>query len=81
MWPNPQFPAYVVTFTDEILNRKLHFLCSESYDSTIRSFTFLFLLTTDILNAAHKQISGRFDLWNFLYLQMVEKNTTLQFFE
>ena len=81
MWPNPQFPAYVVTFTDEILNRKLHFLCSESYDSTIRSFTFLFLLTTDILGAAHKQISGRFDLWNFLYLQMVEKNATLQFFD
>ena len=24
----PQFPADVVTFTEEILNRKLHFLCS-----------------------------------------------------
>ena len=28
MWPNPQFPADLVTFTEEILNRKLHFLCS-----------------------------------------------------
>ena len=28
MWPNPQFPADLVTFTDEILNGKLHFLCS-----------------------------------------------------
>ena len=28
MWPNPQFPADLVTFTEEILNGKLHFLCS-----------------------------------------------------
>ena len=29
MWPNPQFPADLVTFTEEILNGKLLFLCSE----------------------------------------------------
>ena len=28
MWPNPQFPANLVTFTEEILNGKLHFLRS-----------------------------------------------------
>ena len=28
MWANPQFPADLVTFTEEILNGKLHFLCS-----------------------------------------------------
>ena len=28
MWSNPQFPANLVTFTEEILNGKLHFLCS-----------------------------------------------------
>ena len=28
MWPNPQETAYLVTFTEEILNGKLHFLCS-----------------------------------------------------
>ena len=28
MWSNPQFPANLVTFTNEILNGKLHFLCS-----------------------------------------------------
>ena len=29
MWPNPQFPAAdFVTFTEEILNGKLHFLCN-----------------------------------------------------
>ena len=27
MWSNPQFPADLVTFTEEILNGKLHFLC------------------------------------------------------
>ena len=26
MWPIPQFPADLVTFTEEILNGKLHFL-------------------------------------------------------
>ena len=29
MWPNPQVRGYLVTFTKEILNEKLHFLCSE----------------------------------------------------
>ena len=29
MWPNPQFSADLVTFTEEILNGKLHFLCSD----------------------------------------------------
>ena len=29
MWPNRQLPADVVTFAEEILKRKLYFLCSE----------------------------------------------------
>ena len=28
MWPNPQEATDFVTFTEEILNGKLHFLCS-----------------------------------------------------
>ena len=28
MWPNQQYPADLVTFTEEILNEKLHFLYS-----------------------------------------------------
>ena len=28
MRPNPQFPADLVAFTEEIFNGKLHFLCS-----------------------------------------------------
>ena len=31
MWPNPEFPADVVTFTEEILNGKLYFCCSVGY--------------------------------------------------
>ena len=26
MWPNPPFPADLVTFTEEIIDGKLHFL-------------------------------------------------------
>ena len=37
MCPNPHFPADLVTFTEEILNGKLHFLCSK--DSRL-SFNF-----------------------------------------
>ena len=29
MWPNPPFLADVVTFTEEILDGKVHFLCSD----------------------------------------------------
>ena len=29
MWPNPQFPADLVTFTEETFNGKLHFLCND----------------------------------------------------
>ena len=28
MWPNMQFSESSVTFTEEIVNRKIHFLCS-----------------------------------------------------
>ena len=30
MWPNPQFPADLVTFTEEILNKNFIFLSSDS---------------------------------------------------
>ena len=29
MWPNPQFPADLITSTEEVLHGKLHFLCSD----------------------------------------------------
>ena len=36
MWPNPQETADLVAFTEEILNGKLHFLCSESSAAAVR---------------------------------------------
>ena len=34
MWPNPQLPADLVTFSEEIFNGKLHFLCSDAINIT-----------------------------------------------
>ena len=33
MWSKRQFPAELVTFTEEIFNGKLHFLCSDQDES------------------------------------------------
>ena len=38
MWPNPQEAVDFVTFTEEILNGKLHFSCSAN--SRISELTF-----------------------------------------
>ena len=38
MWPNPQETADLVTFIKEILNRKLHFLCSEVLEKELKNF-------------------------------------------
>ena len=45
MWPNPQFPADLVIFIEEILNGKLHFLCS---DLETTSSTFLSKFSAEI---------------------------------
>ena len=38
MRPNPQFPADLVSFTEEIRNEKLHFLCSDTLFFSKRFF-------------------------------------------
>ena len=38
MWPNPQFPADLVTFTGEIFKGKFRFFCSEMFDSLLSTF-------------------------------------------
>ena len=40
MWRNLQKTADLVTFTEEILNGKLHFLCRVPYCTVALSFTF-----------------------------------------
>ena len=49
MWPNPQFPADIVIFTEEILNEKFHFLCSggkRHYLFYIKFSLFVVVVTT-----------------------------------
>ena len=36
MWPIPHFPADLVTFSEEILHAKLHYLCS-GYRATLQN--------------------------------------------
>ena len=31
IWPNPQIPVHLITFTEEIVHEKLHFLCCEKF--------------------------------------------------
>ena len=47
MWPNPQKVMDLVTFTEEIFNGKLHFLCS---DNIAIDDLILFFEKTDIFN-------------------------------
>ena len=67
MWPNLQFPADLVIFTEEILNEKLHFLGSDSYlyqrltPNTKKS---------DICRWGFTSI--RYELWRTLSLENVE---------
>ena len=43
MWPNPQETADVVTFTEEILYGKFHFLCNpEIYSKPNRTSEMMF---------------------------------------
>ena len=48
MWPNPQEPADLVTFIEDIHNGKLHFLCSEIYN--IQHKVDMKLLNYEIIN-------------------------------
>ena len=42
MWLNPQYPADLVTFTEEILNGKLHFLCSVWFSELLSTWPLRF---------------------------------------
>ena len=53
MWPNPQETGDLVTFTEEIVNGKLHFLCSDSYfhekSTTYKRNNFLYNIVISVL--------------------------------
>ena len=63
MWPNPQFPADLVTFTEEILNGKLHLLCSETCKVRFEDFYENFSETLIGGNVG----KGRDCFWNLLF--------------
>ena len=70
MSPNPQFAADLVTLTEEILNGKLHFLCSESCCNFIEitlsyecsPVNFLFIFKIFFYNTTFKGLLLIFDL-------------------
>ena len=44
MWPTPQETADLAIFIEEILNGKLHFLCSDGSEYTSANLSFLFII-------------------------------------
>ena len=54
MWPNPQFTTDLVTITEEILNGKLHFLCSDTH--SVRSIFWIKSLAWNFLFNANTWI-------------------------
>ena len=48
MRPNPQETADLVTFTEEILNGKLHFLCSDEKQTTPSNHNTLYMTSNMI---------------------------------
>ena len=48
MWPNPQETAGLITFAEEILNEKIHFLYTEI--TTFINHADLITFTEEILN-------------------------------
>ena len=69
MWPNSQLPADLVTFTEEFLNGKLHFLCG-----VICSFQIQYDdRTIDWLDLLHVTY------WWYLYSLNILKDTSFHF--
>ena len=56
MWPNPEFPADLATFTKEILNGQLHFLRSGCFSTQTKFYT---LLTSSESTMYHIRHYGR----------------------
>ena len=68
MWPNPNFPADLVTFTKKILNRKLNFLCNvrcifsiNIFAAFVRYSTGLWIRTTQKLKFSIKDSLSKYD--------------------
>ena len=63
MWPNPQETKDLVTFTEEILNRKFHFLCSDS--TSILAGNFVDFMLSKIIFERNSEIVDKKQNLNF----------------
>ena len=67
MWPNPQETVDLVTFTEEILNGELHFLCIDTFTSKNKTWH------TDMDLFSHQRvfcyISENKELNNFVQIE------------
>ena len=67
MWPNLQETADLVTFTEEILNGKLRFFCSDT--SSFQIFSFIFIILGTIIFAT---TGGWFNLQQLNQLKQIK---------
>ena len=74
MWPIPQFAAELVTFTEEILNGKLHFLCSEISDIIHLRNKILYIEASRLICTAYESIGFYMIPVNLLNQSLFTKN-------
>ena len=67
MLPNPQFTAYLVTFTEEIFNGKLHFLCSVVIKSKIKNLYIELIILLEVKNKNIIRITIHYFFLLFFY--------------
>ena len=73
MWPNPQFLADLVAFTEEIINGKLQFLCSLNMNKP--AIIFIHLLKKSLLeNSPNLEFSNGL---YFLVFELIREITEL----
>ena len=80
MLPNPQFSVDLVTFTEEILHGKLHFLCSGMLNSSMFWFNkiigkLIFAKPVVILKLGLRSISKSITSFIFLNIYTPPKHT------
>ena len=62
MRPIPQFPANLVTFSEEIHNRKLHFLCSDFFKNDGNTIAMCEICSKLTINTSERRQSLKFEL-------------------
>ena len=66
MWPKPQFPSDLITFTEEILNEQLHVFCNVVLKLWFCPFKILFSILSALISSAKSEYDGRDMFSSFL---------------